>query len=40
VLAQLDDLQKEKPKPKLYVGRENLERRIPRTEKEFEEKRK
>jgi len=40
VLAQLDELQKKSPKPRLYVGRENLDRRIPRSVKEFEEKKK
>jgi Zn-dependent protease with chaperone function len=35
VMAQYDELQTASPKPDLYVGRENLRRRIPRTVREF-----
>ena len=35
VVAQYDELQTAMPKPKLYVGRENLRRRIPRSVREF-----
>jgi len=40
VLAKLDELQKKNPKPHLYLGRANLDQRIPRSEKDFEERRK
>ena len=37
VLSLYDELQRQNPQPKLYIGRENLARRIPRSVKAFEE---
>ncbi|MGQ9576042.1 MAG: M48 family metalloprotease [Thermoguttaceae bacterium] len=37
VLERFEALQRDSPKPKLYIGRENLRRRIPRSRQEFPE---
>ena len=37
ILALYDELQKQQPRDRLYVGRENLRRRVPRSQKQFAE---
>lgn len=36
VLTLYDELQRQDPKPELYIGRQNITRRVPRSVKEFE----
>jgi predicted Zn-dependent protease len=37
VIEVFDELQKKMPRPRLYIGQENLKKRVPRTEREFDE---
>jgi predicted Zn-dependent protease len=37
IMELYDQLQQEKPQQKLYIGKENLRRRVPRAQQEFKE---